>query len=59
MVLPQQAPQTQLAIGIGGSSQLIREKHHDFRALLEQAFKFFLPASGTRQLLTPTYAQLQ
>lgn len=59
MALPRQDPQTPLAIGIGGSSQLIREKHHDFRALLEEAFKFFLPASGKRQLLTPTYAQLQ
>jgi len=59
MALPQQAPQTQLAIGIGGSSQLIREKHHDFQALLKEAFKFFLPATGTDPLLRPTYAQKQ
>jgi len=44
--LPSQAPKFPLAIGIGGSSQLIREKQNQFKELLQDAVKIFCPAGA-------------
>lgn len=44
--LPRQEQELQLAIGIGGSSQLIREKQNQFKDLLEDAVKIFCNKSA-------------
>ena len=45
--LPSQVQKFPLAIGIGGSSQLIREKQNYFKELLQDAVKIFCPASAS------------